>query len=561
MSAVEAERLEKPPWYDRASDWFNAILIKESRQAFKSRVFVAVFMLLLAISWVVSVFLLLNSGDSLEYGAVGRGFFFCFYVVLAFATVVIVPFNAFRSLLSERDLNTYDLLSITTLSPRQIVWGKLLSSMVQLFVFYSAVTPFIAFSSLMQGFSAPSAAFILIGTMLMSLHLSMTTLMLSTLARSRAMQSLISVLVLAGLFAGFMLTIPSVLGLIAFDAIAVANPEFWWVTSFFVVALASYGVLFQKITIAQLTFESDNRSTGIRAVTSSQFWLLWAVYALYLAVQGEPLDQTTLLVLLRITGLHWLLAGLFATTEGDFLSRRVRREIPRNLLWRIIKSPFLPGGARGYMFVLLHLAALWLIAAAAQGMIVVENGGKFGEFLADLYYLQSSSWSTVLQVATAVCCYVAIYLGISTAMARWGRSISSEVKPSHVRVLTFLLFTAGMISPLLVRGFDIVKGTRYSLYDITNPYSTIGEMISSKYGGNQVKFDFSAPLASLDILISKRGYTDIVLVLLMCAAFLAVLFNAWAMFNGVRGLHRLTRRKSPSPEDSESIFLPTDDAT
>eukprot|EP00913_Durusdinium_trenchii_P023457 g22035.t1 len=537
MTAVESEHIESPPWYDRASDWFNAILIKEARQSFKSRLFVTTFMLLLAVSWVVSVFLLLNSGDSLEYGSVGRDFFYGFYLVLAFATLVVVPFNAFRSLLSERDLNTYDLLSITTLSPWQIVWGKLFGSMVQLFVFYSAVTPFIAFSSLMQGFSTPSAAFILIGTMLMSLQLSMTTLMLSTLARNRAMQGLISIAVLGGLFFGFAFDTWFVYMTIESDLIAVANPEFWWAICFALIAMASYGYLFQKITIAQLTFESDNRSTGIRAVGAAQFWLLWIVYFIYLLVQGQPFERITLFVFTWLSGLHWVSLGLFATTEGDFLSRRVRREVPRNRLWRLIKAPFLPGGARGYLYVVLHLVALWLIVAVSQALTHIDAGGDFGGYVANLYYLQSSSWSDVLRVATAVCCYLAIYLGIATALARWGRAVSNEVKPAHIRVLTFLLFTAGMIFPLLLRATDFVKNSKYTLYDITNPRFTIEEL-GFRHPRRSINFDFSDFSTSLERLVVYRGYGDIVLVMLLAGAAVAI-FDFTTYHSAANGLQNL----------------------
>ena len=136
----------------RLADFANPILVKETRQALKSRQFVATFMLLLVASWIVSSFLLLNAGDQLEYRAVGGLFFSAYYLVLAFAVLAIVPFTAFRSLQAERELNTYDLLSITAMSPRQMVWGKLLSAVVQSLIYYSAITPFIAFSSLLQGF-------------------------------------------------------------------------------------------------------------------------------------------------------------------------------------------------------------------------------------------------------------------------------------------------------------------------------------------------------------------------------------------------------------------------
>ncbi|MCH7990698.1 MAG: ABC transporter permease, partial [Planctomycetes bacterium] len=174
----------------------NAILVKETRQSLKSRQFVITFMLLLAASWFVAVFGMLMAGDDIEYGSAGRDLFSVFYFVLSIATLFIVPFGAFRSLQSERDLNTFELLNITTLSPRQIVWGKLLSSLVQLFIFYSAITPFIAVSSLLPGFDSPMAAFFLIGSMLASLFLSMTALMLSSLVKRKAAQGFFSLIVL-----------------------------------------------------------------------------------------------------------------------------------------------------------------------------------------------------------------------------------------------------------------------------------------------------------------------------------------------------------------------------
>ena len=94
-----------------------------------------------------------------QYHETGREFFSAYYIVFSVAIFVIVPFTAYRSLLSERDLNTFELLSITTLSPRRIVAGKLLSSLVQLFIYYSAIAPFIAFTYCLNGITITMIAF------------------------------------------------------------------------------------------------------------------------------------------------------------------------------------------------------------------------------------------------------------------------------------------------------------------------------------------------------------------------------------------------------------------
>src|SRR5258706_5743553 len=96
------------PAIDRASDWLNPILIKETRQALKSRQFVATFFLMLTASWLISVFGVVMEGAGAEYREIGGNFFFGYYVLLAVAGVLIVPYSAFRGLLSERDLHTWE---------------------------------------------------------------------------------------------------------------------------------------------------------------------------------------------------------------------------------------------------------------------------------------------------------------------------------------------------------------------------------------------------------------------------------------------------------------------
>src|SRR5262245_59178078 len=116
MSTLEASSR----WMERLSDWANPILVKETRQALTSRQFVVTFMLLLAASWLLSLFIMLMAGAQIEFGSVGTQFFQMYFYVLAFAVLVLIPFGCYRSLLAEREQTTFELLSITSLSPRQV---------------------------------------------------------------------------------------------------------------------------------------------------------------------------------------------------------------------------------------------------------------------------------------------------------------------------------------------------------------------------------------------------------------------------------------------------------
>ena len=177
----------------RLSDWLNPILVKETRQALRSWQFTLTFILLLVACWVVTIGGVAVIGPSIYYAAGGGEMLRAYYLILALPLLVVVPFAAFRSLAAEREDNTYDLLSITTLRPRQIISGKLASAVVQMIVFFSAITPCLAFTYLLRGVDAPTIALLLAYTFFASFALSMLGLLLATLSRQRYGQLVLSV--------------------------------------------------------------------------------------------------------------------------------------------------------------------------------------------------------------------------------------------------------------------------------------------------------------------------------------------------------------------------------
>ena len=551
MTIADLPERKPAPWYDRASDWFNAILIKESRQSLKSRQFVGSFMLLLAVAWVVSAYLLLDSGPALEYGNVGEQFFLGFYFVLGFAAIVIVPFSAMRSLVSERELNTFDLLSITSLKPRQILWGKLFSAGLQLFLFYSAITPFIAFASLMQGFDTAAAAVILVGTMGGSLLLSMAVLMVSSFARNRFIQAIVALGALGGLMGCYLTAMQAVVASLAFGTIDVTSAVFWWTIGFLALAGVLYFCLFQQITVAQLTFESDNRSTGVRIATMTVFWVLWLAVGVFYYVRKTIPPIWLVSVLVGFSALHWAFAGLVFGTEGDHLSRRVRRSVPQNRILRWLIAPVMPGGARGYCLMLLHVVALWAIVVVVMG----RDGLRPAALDVESYYrgltdLQSKTWTQTLRITTTICAYVVIYIGLGTALGRWAPSISEDARPAHVRILTFLLIIAGVIFPLVLRATETVQRGN-TLLDVTSPPMTIHQLIR-RTPTKPVDFDWSTPWASIDMMIEKRGHGDVWIGILLLACVGVVAINGIALFQGFRSL-RPVRPRTPDAEETEKL--------
>ncbi len=447
-------------WLEDVSDRLNPILVKETRQALKSRQFIVTFLLMLIAAWLISVFGTLAAGDSLEFGSAGRDLFTSYFVVLALAIFVVVPYSAYRGLLNERDQTTLELLNITSLSPRQLIWGKLWSAMAQVFIFYSAIAPFIAFTSMLQGFDVALVAFSLGISILVTLCLTMFTLMLAAIPQDKHLQGLMTGAVFLGLL--FVLSmIFSAVPLMLMETMPVEEKEFWIVVGSIVVAGLSFFFLFTQIATAHLTFDADNRSTGIRIACTVQFVLYWSVMAFAQFMLGSSTFSSSVGAAFTATWavLYMAICGFFAATESDFVSRRVRRGIPKTELLRMLATPFLPGGHRGFLYLVLHLA---LIPVILKWVFVDSFNASHWE-----------GWWTITFLL-----YVVAYIGLGAAFGRALRRLSAEVRPMHVRVIIFIMFAMGTVVPYL----PLLFGTReyewiYRMLRVMNPIVML-ELIS-----------------------------------------------------------------------------------
>jgi hypothetical protein len=435
---------------DYVTDRLNPILVKETRQALKSRQFIITFMLLLTVAWLISVFGTIWYGPAIEYGSAGRAFFVAYYYVIGFATLFVVPFGSFRSMLNERDHNTYELLSISTLSPRQIVTGKLLSSLVQVFIYYSAIAPFIAFTSLLQGFDLAMVTLFLVAGLVWSSFVSMIALMLSTLSSNRQWQAINTIgmigLLLWQMSGAFAISAAAFSESIPFD-----REEFWWLIGTMLLTICSYFLLAQQIAVSRLTFESDNRSSGVRLICTLQFWLLWAGIWTFSRHYGAAfVDEDTIVGCTMVSAIHWFITGLFVSTEPDHISRRVRRNMAKLGAFRFLVAPWLPGGRRGLLLLTMHLVALTAIGRMDVWPDWVHN------------------------IVTVTALYVFIYVAIGAAVGRLGQAISPEFRPAHARVLTILIGALAMIAPYLPAAFGFTRwDNKYTLGEVANPGRTL----------------------------------------------------------------------------------------
>ncbi len=497
--------IEQVDLLERAGDWLNPILVKETRQALKSRQFVVTFLLMLIASWLISVFGTLSAGESLEFGSAGRAFFVFYYDVLAIAIFAVVPYSAYRSLLNERDQTTLELLSITALTPRQLIWGKLCSSMVQVFIFYSAIAPFIAFTSMLQGFDFALVGFVLLFSLLVTLCLTMLALTVAAVPQNKQAQGGSTFLV----FGAMVWIVISVLfgtPALLTESIPFDQKSFWVGIGCLTVGGLSYFFLFQQIATAHLTFDSDNRSTGIRIACSVQFVLFWLSFLIAGWFLGRSFTSSSpdeIAAISMVAALHCAAVGFFVTTEPDFVSRRVRRGFPQGSLMKLLAAPFLPGGHRGFLYLLVHLLLIPLLAVGLLAFNAFGTGHWEGPWIV-----------TLLR-------YIIAYLGLGSAMGRGLRSVSAEVRPMHTRVIILILFLLGLIVPYLPMMFVTRQQAQdwFAFLRVTNPFETLSAMT----GNASYSFGGRSPAVQTAEMV-----------ILSLAAGLGLLLNLRPMFAGIR---------------------------
>ncbi|MEW4455825.1 hypothetical protein AB1L30_24365 [Bremerella sp. JC817] len=440
-------------WVENTSEYFNPILVKETRQALKSRQFAVTFALVLVTSWLWSVFAIFINYPQILYASAGPLLLVGYLDILLFPLAVIIPFSAFRSLAAEREDGTFELLSISTLNPRQIIWGKLISAIVQMMVYFSAIAPCIAFTYLLRGIDIITIGYALTVVFLLSVVLSASGLMLACVSRKRQWQSALSVIVIILYLIAFISALTACYGLIleSTEWREYNHPDFWMAT--LMLWSYSFSMLFLLIELAaaQITFESENRSAGVRRMLLIQHFVIlgWMIYWCLRAPQANFILETCVMLLC----LTWGIAGIFMNGESTVLSPRIKRSIPLSAVERVWTNWMLPGPGRGYLFVMTCLFNVGIVSI-------------FVLFINSLQGLSYSDFMKSTRYTYGMLLYPACYLGLGRVMvALISKYFRVDIYLSAF--LHFFLLLGGMMLPLL---FQIMTRNGYSNFPhITNP--------------------------------------------------------------------------------------------
>lgn len=452
---------------ERAGEYLNPLLVKEVRQSLKSRQFSFTFTLVLCVAWAWSIGGIVHLGPSVSYGANGPEMFYGYYLILAFPLLLVVPYSAYRSLIAEREDNTYELIAITALKPRQIVGGKLGCAVAQMMVYASAVAPCLAFTYLLRGIDVLAICWILFYTFLASLGFSLCALLFATAAKEKQWQIAYAVLIIIGLFTAFSRVVQLCHDVLRAGRLPFDSLDFWIANLAVQTAFWSTFALLYVAAGAQLTFTADNRSTSLRIAMFVQHGLFagWIGYYFFRSKFGirnamhiPSGDFATLYM--AISCFYWYLMGSFLLGEATELSARVKRGLPKTFLGRMFFTWFNPGPGTGYLFAVSNAVAAVLLATI---VVIASDPSATAGIISGV-----TNNSRLLTLFVLTLGYFIFYLGVANLLLRLIRLLTSVTLSSAVLVNFLLVFAAWGI-PKVIREATDPRGFEYTLLHVTDP--------------------------------------------------------------------------------------------
>ena len=447
-------------WLDRRSDDVSPLVVKEARQVVRSREFLFSFLASLVAGLAVAFG---GATDALSGETTsGRWTFVVLMGCLSVLGLVVVPIAAFSTLRQERMEQTLELITLTSLSARRVVVGKLLAQSVKLLTLFAAIAPFLTMSFLLGGIDLTTILISLAMLYMASVWAGALCLFLSTLFKSRAASGL--VFGLMGLMV--IMLLPIGLSMFRLAVIGVPMPtvfgssfgsaEMFKELTLLMTFWATTLVNFVLLAGHRLSLATEDSVRPLRIGFFAQFLLTvwWALVSLISIYRMATVESMT-----ALGAIHLAIVALFVVTEEISVSRRVLHRMRIESGVRRLLALFGPGAGRGAAYVVAQMVALLAVMAMCQTMTAGLHPPAVG-----------------LRRILAACGYICFFTGLPV-LAFW-RFAPARVSPFKLRVAVLCAIAAALVLPdvihyLIVRPevLDVSYGARH----LINPFRTLSQ--------------------------------------------------------------------------------------
>jgi len=446
----------------RVDDGLNPIVVKEARQAVRSRFVAAILLVFLALQLVVVWLYVLFNPDLASELSGGQDVASILFCILTGSCMLFVPIYSAVRLAWERSAVQMDLMFTTTVSPGAVIRGKMVNAALLTGLIYSVCAPFMTFAYLLRGVDLPTI-FLLLATGLLNVALAVQfALFLACIPTSilaKVFLGLFGMGVLlfwmfGGLWAGFaMFFAPGLFHM------SVGGADFWPILGTSVLSTLTIMGLLYVFSVAVLSPPSANRMLPVRAYIVGAWLVLGIVSALWKYVGGA---DGGLVAWAGCSTVFFSLWFAVAVSERSAWGARIRRRIPKRFLPRMIAFLFTSGSAGGVLWtvgmIVLTLAIFYLV----DGPFGRRPGGDFEDFFV---------------ISAGLALYGFAYAMTAAILRRLLFSGRLRIPHYYTWVIAMALLTVGTIFPIAVLVLTCYGTGKWSLealsggpWTLTNPF-------------------------------------------------------------------------------------------
>ena len=463
-----------PALIDWLDDRLNPIVVKELRQAVKSRLVVSILMLFLGIQlFLLGIFLVKREAQG-DMGAdwnAGNEAFIIQQIILLWTIAIIIPAYAAVRLGAERSDQNVDLMFSSTLSPSSIIWGKFFATLLLGMLVFSTCAPFMTFTYLLRGIDIPTILFSLGMDLLVMLFNIMFALFLASLPGNRIMKFIYSfigfilLVILTYRLSGASYALTEGLGFL--DTVV----EYWPVALSFVAGVFALMGLFYSYAVAIISPPTSNRMFPVRLflmglVVVSLGGSVISSYTVTPDAQTAPIILFQFIVMPILCFQIWI-----SICEREQIGPRVRRAIPRNFLLRPFAFLLFTGSAGGILFSVLLIGGSLAICALWLTTMAYTSPTVFGRN-------EDSAWFALL-IHGLMALYVYCYGQTAVLVRRY--LLSNQIRPGYTWVIAGLLVGIGTTIPPMFAYFALSDQVRYSndsgWWLIPNPFISYMDLL------------------------------------------------------------------------------------
>ncbi|MDR1478560.1 MAG: hypothetical protein LBJ00_06425 [Planctomycetaceae bacterium] len=333
------------------SNLINPLLLKELRQFVRNRFIVVLINLYVLAIVIACLFAFEIGGWRNVWEEVGKYIFFALANTSLLVGIVAVVIRTVWTTSIEK-VNE-DLMFYSSMTPATIVLGKIASGIILTSLLMSITFPFVTLAYLLRGIDI-EAIFIVMAVIFIVIQvLNSFAVFVSALNRLKYFPFLSTLVVAAGSF-------PVYFGSVAFflTTIYSGSLDYREVACPILFLAGSLMTLFVCGAIAMFSPPTSNRMFYVRILLTAIFVL--SVLGAYFEIFASPADLAyEVIETICLLCLPFIL--LMIACERDQWSIRIRKNLPKSLIFRFLLFPFYTGAACGIVWILFMLAVIVML--------------------------------------------------------------------------------------------------------------------------------------------------------------------------------------------------------